>query len=140
MKIASILTALLLSLSCSLSNPSVAAKPIEGKYHNARVTYYYPQPPYGSKVACSKTKYATEGITVAAHPDFKFGTKLYIPELKNSVGDGYFTVQDRGPAVTRKSASNGKAYVVDVYVKSRSKLQYLTKTEPAYMKVYVVSP
>lgn len=109
-------------------------------HHTARVTYYYPQPPYGSKVACSKTKYANEGTTVAAHPDFKFGTKLYIPELKNSVDDGYFIVQDRGPAVTSKRASNGRAYVVDVFVKSRSRLQHLTKTEPAYMKVYVVSP
>jgi len=110
------------------------------RQHTARVTYYYPQPPYGSKVACSKTKYAKEGITIATHPDFKFGTKLYIPELKNSVDDGYFIVQDRGPAVTSKRASNGRAYVVDVFVKSRSRLQHLTKTEPAYMKVYVVSP
>lgn len=107
--------------------------------YTARITYYYPQPPYGSKVACSKSQYAKEGITVAAHPKFKFGTTIYIPTLKNAVGDGYFTVQDRGTAVTSKRAANGNAYVFDVYVKSRGKLSFLTKTKPQYMKVYVVS-
>lgn len=141
MKLTSLLAALFFSFGCTLpTNSDVVSKPSPSKYHIARVTYYYPQPPYGSKVACPKTKYAAEGVTVAAHPDFKFGTKLYIPDLKGSVGDGYFTVQDRGSAVTSKRASKGSVYVVDVFVKSRSKLQLLTKTEPAYMKVYVVSP
>lgn len=105
----------------------------------ARVTYYYPQAPYGSKVSCPKTKIAKEGVTVSCHPDFKFGTKIYIPKLDGVVGDGRFIVQDRGTAVTTKRASKGNAYVVDIYVKSRSKLSKLVKTMPAYMKVYVVS-
>ena len=106
----------------------------------ARITYYYPQAPYGCKVACPDTSKAKEGITVACHPDFKFGTKIYIPSLKGTLGDGYFIVQDRGPAVTNKRASMGKQYVVDVFVKSRDKLLHLVKTKPAYMKIYVVSP
>lgn len=133
-----LLVSLLLGISCCVSNTSEVIS--SGEYHLARVTYYYPQPPYGSKVACSQTKYAKEGITVAAHPDFKFGTKIYIPELKNAIDDGYFVVQDRGPAVTRKSAAKGRGYVFDVYVNSRQKLQKLTATKPMFMKIYIVSP
>jgi hypothetical protein len=132
-----VLVALL--VSC-VATSTETQQPTYTRVHTARITYYYPQPPYGSKVADSRVGSAKEGVTVACHPDFKFGTKIYIPELKNSVGNGYFTVQDRGPAVTQKRAANGRAYVVDVFVKSRSRLQHLTKTKPSYMKVYVVSP
>lgn len=136
-KILSILIALVINVGCSVSNPSVVSEP---KNYNARITYYYPAPPYGSKVACQNTRYAKEGITVAAHPDFKFGTKIYIPQLKNVVGDGYFIVQDRGSAVTKKSAAKGRGYVFDVYVTSSSKLHKLTSTQPMFMKIYIVSP
>lgn len=135
-----ILLTFLLTLSCSTSNTSNVTVPEKRTSYIARITYYYPQQPYGSKVACPNAKVAREGITVAAHPDFKFGTKIYIPELKNTLDDGYFTVQDRGPAITRKSASGGKNYVFDVFVSSHSKLRKLTSTKPMYMRVYIVAP
>jgi len=134
---------ILISL-CSLLLASCAMQGVENKSivkqssHVARVTYYHAQSPYGSKVASPHVKKAVEGITVAAHPDFKFGTKIFIPDLKGTIGDGIFTVQDRGTAVTKKKAAKGKAYVVDVFVNTRSKLEYLAKTKPEYMKVYII--
>lgn len=103
----------------------------------ARITYYSPSGKYGSKVAWQKTKRAQEGVTVAAHPNLKFGTKLSIPQLKGIVGDGEFVVQDRGPAVTARKASKGKAPVIDVFVSSSSKIAKLGKSRPAYMTVII---
>lgn len=104
----------------------------------ARVTYYSPHGDHwGSRVACQKTKIAKEGVTVAAHPSFKFGTKIYIPELDGIIGDGRFIVQDRGGAVTRKVASRGKAFVFDVFVNTDSKLRKYKKELPEYMTVIV---
>jgi hypothetical protein len=140
MKLLSIILMCFLGLSCStvVVSENTPDTTLTTKQYKARITYYYPQAPYWSKVSCPKSKTAKEGITIAAHPDFKYGTKLYIPELKNTVGDGVFTVQDRGPAVTRKVASRGSAYVFDVFVGSKSKLRHLTSLKPEYMKVYVV--
>lgn len=104
----------------------------------ARVTYYIPASPYGDRVACQKTKRAKEGVTVAAHPKLPFGTKVEIPELKGIVGDGHFIVQDRGSAVTKKTASRGKTDVIDVYLNSNQKLIKLAKNKPKYMKVRVI--
>jgi len=107
------------------------------KHYKARVTYYNPDSYYGSKVACQKTKRATKGVTVAAHPDFKFGTKIIIPSLSGIVGDGNFVVQDRGTAVTKKVASKGKGYVFDVYISNKN-ISKITKKVPMWMDVYVV--
>lgn len=130
----------IIALLC-LCNCSVVAdsRPIN-KVHRekARVTFYSNDPKWGKRVACQKTKYATEGITVAAHPKYKFGTKLFIPKLKGVIGDGIFVVQDRGGAVTRKVASNGKAFVFDVYVSSHSKIQKLKTKVPDYLEVQVL--
>jgi len=105
---------------------------------SARVTYYHPyEDRWGSQVACPKTKRAKEGVTVAAHPDFKFGQKIYIPALKGVVGDGNFVVQDRGSAVTKKRASKGGAYVFDVYVSKPSKMRSVINKKPQYMNVYI---
>lgn len=101
----------------------------------ARITYYCPEPIWGTKVAQPTVKKAVRGVTVAAHPNFKFGTKVEIPALKNKMGDGKFTVQDRGPAVTRKAASHGKNYVFDVYCSSRAEMNRLAKVMPEYMYV-----
>jgi|TARA_R110002020_G_scaffold126312_6_gene284054 hypothetical protein len=102
-----------------------------------RVTYYHPhQDKWGSRVACPNTKRATEGVTVAAHPDFSFGTKIYIPDLKGVVGNGRFIVQDRGSAVTKKRASHGKAYVFDVYLKNRPNYHKCIKNK-TYMRVII---
>jgi hypothetical protein len=103
----------------------------------ARITYYYPQSPYWNKVCCKNVKKAIEGITVAAHPDFKFGQTIVIPALKGKVGNGEFAVQDRGPAVTKKRASRGKGYVFDVFVNSNSKSRKLIQSVPMWMEVYI---
>jgi len=102
----------------------------------ARITYYYSQPPYWNAVACPRTKKAQVGVTIAAHPDFKLGTQVYIPKLKNKIGDGKFVVQDRGPAVTNKTASRGKAYVFDVYV-TNAQYSSLIKSKDVWMDVYI---
>ena len=114
--------------------------PTSSKVYNARVTFYSTDGRWGSRVADKRTAHAKEGVTVAAHPDFKFGTKVYIPALKDKFGDGIFTVQDRGSAVTRKRASHGRAYVFDVYVRSRSKVRSSARNSTEYMKVYVIKP
>lgn len=112
--------------------------PTSSKVYNARVTFYSTDGRWGSKVADKRTAHAKEGVTVAAHPDFKFGTKVYIPALKGKLGDGVFIVQDRGSAVTKKRASHGRAYVFDVYVRSHSKVRSSARNSTEYMKVYVI--
>jgi len=105
----------------------------------ARVTFYSPDPKYGSRVADSRIKKAIRGVTVAAHPDFKFGSHISIPALKNKFGDDKFIVQDRGTAVTRKTASGGKGYVFDIFVNTSSEVKTLAKSTPAWTYVYVMS-
>ena len=101
--------------------------------YRARITYYED----GKQVAWSKVKTAREGDSVAAHPVFKFGTRISIPALKGIVGDGEYVVHDRGPAVTKAVASGGKGYVFDVYVKSSARVRSLAKSVPMYMDVIV---
>jgi hypothetical protein len=113
---------------------------VEDRVYTARITYYTNDNTWGNKVACQSSRIAQEGTTIAAHPDFEFGTKVFIPDLKGKLGDGMFTVQDRGSAVTKKKASKGKAYVFDVYVKNDEKLNRFARIKPEYMKVYVVKP
>jgi 3D (Asp-Asp-Asp) domain-containing protein len=148
MRIFNLIIALVL-LSCApvtapLAKISAAYKhtdiPNCAQEYTARITYYSTDGRWGNKVSCQKTRYAKEGITVAAHPNFKFGTKLYIPGLKGKIGNGNFIVQDRGGAVTSKKASRGKAYVFDIYVTSHSKIRKFAYSQPEYMKVYAVKP
>jgi len=123
-----------------LSATQVECRSEEAKAYKARITYYTRDSKWGNKVACQTSKTATEGITIAAHPDFKFGTKIFIPSLKDKIGNGEFIVQDRGTAVTKKKASNGSAYVFDVYVNNTKKLSKFAHGEAEYMKIYVVKP
>ena len=128
-------------MSCSSTKIASAAPPEKLSYLKkikARITYYYPEAPFWRKVSDKSVKTATEGVTVAAHPDFKFGKKIYIPDLKNKVGDGKFVVQDRGTAVTKKKASAGKGYVFDIYVKNPKKMNYLAKNVPMWSDVYLI--
>lgn len=104
-------------------------------YFVARVTYYANDAIYGNKTASGEI--AKKGVTVAAAKNFKFGTKFSIPELSKVFGDSEFEVQDRGPAVCRRTASGGKTPVIDVYVGSVSEINRLKKTMPMYMKVYI---
>ena len=103
----------------------------------ARITYYTADKKYGVRVADPKTKYATEGVTVAAHTNFKFGSAISIPHLKGKIGNGNFIVQDRGSAVNSKKAAGGRGYVFDVYVKSHTKLKQMAETMPMWMDVHI---
>jgi 3D (Asp-Asp-Asp) domain-containing protein len=127
-------------LSFLYLTPCYSAEKLIGNVYTARITYYSTDGKWGTRVACQRSKRAKEGVSVAAHPNFKFGTKLYIPELKGKIGDGNFIVQDRGSAVTSKKASRGKAYVFDIYVTSHSKIHRFAHSQPEYMKVYVQKP
>lgn len=110
------------------------AKEVGPKKVLARVTYYGGKP---EKVAKPRSPKAREGDAVAAHPKYRFGTKVYIPGLAGKVGDGYFEVVDRGPAVTKMVASRGRADVFDVYVSCKSRLRRLANSLDMYMEVYV---
>lgn len=127
---------ILFYLALSLFSMSSLIEAKETEY-TARITYYTDDPKWGNQVACQETNVAKRGVTVAAHPDFRFGTKVVIPGLKNEMGDADFIVQDRGSAVTSKKASKGKTYVFDVYVSSRAELRRLANNLPMYMKVIV---
>lgn len=127
-------------VSCPKTSNTKTVQAAQPQYdvYTARVTYYYPEGKWGSRVTAPGVKRAVEGVTIAAHPDFKFGTEVYIPELKGIMGDGKFTVQDRGSAVTKKTAATKGRYVFDVYVSSSKRLQELVKSKPHYMKIYVL--
>ena len=51
----------------------------------------------------------TEWLTVAAGPDYPFGTEVYIPYFKNYPNRGVFRIQDRGGAIANDH--------LDVYMK-----------------------
>lgn len=126
----------ILSLLASLGL-CVTADSAQMQKLKCRVTFYSPCTKYGSKVADPKVKRAVTGVTAAAHPHFKFGTRIFVPDLKGIVGDGRFIVQDRGSAVTSKKASNGKTYVFDIFVTSRALVNKYKKLQP-YMDVYIL--
>lgn len=127
---------LIILISSLLLNHSVADDSKMEKIR-ARITYYYPEAPFYKKVSAPNVKCAISGVTIAAHPKFKFGTKIVIPALAKVFGDSLFVVQDRGPAVTKKTASKGKGYVFDVYVDSRSIMNKFKKQLPMWMDVYI---
>jgi len=134
---------LVLSLSnCTVASNGGTTHPdtLIGHKVRARITYYCPgEDRYGSRVASRDVKKAKTGTTVAAHPDFKFGTRVYIPALQNKIGDGKFIVQDRGRAVTSKAAARGKAYVFDVYVASNRAVRKMTSNTPEWTDVYILN-
>jgi hypothetical protein len=104
----------------------------------ARITYFTG---HDKPVKDPKAKIGVSGITIAAHPDFKMGTRVFIPALKGSPvdSDGIFTIQDRGPAVTKKTASKGKRYVFDVCVNPKDKgMMKFVKTMPENMDVIIL--
>jgi len=131
---------LMATLCCCLSIAPLCATTYSSQRKiRARITYYCPgEDRFGSRVASKDVKRATPGITVSAHPNFKFGTRIYIPALKNKIDDGKFTVQDRGSAVTNKAAAGGKAYVFDIFVASHQDVKKMTQTAPAWCDVYIL--
>ena len=103
-----------------------------------RVTYYSPHQDYwGWRNACPNTKRSVRGVTVAAHPKYPFGTRIYIPELAGVIGDGNFIVQDRGTAVTKKKASRGQTEVIDVFVRNNSEIRKYARKMPEYLTTYI---
>jgi hypothetical protein len=103
-----------------------------------RITYYCGDDKWGNQTADPATPRAISGVTVAGHPDFPFGTEIFIPALKGHVGDGHFKVQDRGAWVTSKKAAQGKAYVFDVYVPTKREQDLHAKSRPMYMEVHIL--
>lgn len=105
----------------------------------ARLTYYNPSQAGGWKVAASKSIKNKQGVGIAAHPDFKFYTRVEIPVLNGVIDkDATFWVLDRGRDVTAKKASKGKAYVFDVFVtKTGRAFKNFCKTAPEWGWVYV---
>lgn len=86
----------------------------------ARITFYHNhQDRFGDKLAIGGR--AKQGVTIAAHPDFKFGKVIDIPNLKRVIGSGEFIVQDRGTDITSKRASHHTAYVFDIYIHANNK-------------------
>lgn len=132
-----LITALFLG-GCAANN--VPAK-LPSNHLRARITYYNAhEDKWGARIACSNGR-AKEGVTVAAHPIFDFGTQITIPELKGKVGSGQFIVQDRGTAVTSKRASGGKEFVFDVFLnKTRRATNKFASAMPAYMDVILSTP
>jgi 3D (Asp-Asp-Asp) domain-containing protein len=118
------------------NQPEITKKEPEYETIKARITYYRPCPIWGRQVADPNTKRAVKGESVAAHPDFPFGTKIYIPKLDGVIDDGHFVVHDRGPAVTRKTASKGKAYVFDIFVHNQQDIRKYQK-HGDYMEVRI---
>ena len=54
-------------------------------------------PEYG--IGASGIK-VTENHSIAAGPEIPFGTKVFIPALKDMQSGGIYTVEDRGSAIT----------------------------------------
>jgi hypothetical protein len=105
----------------------------KGYHHTtkARITYYTGR----HEKRAMDGKKAIQGETVAAHPQYHFGEKIIIPELKPFLGDDEFTIQDRGRDVTRRKASHGKADVFDIFVKNYATMKKLEKQAQEYMTV-----
>lgn len=103
----------------------------------ARVTFYHAyEDKWGAKVAACPKLRNKAGVGVAAHPDFKFFTKVRIPALKGRLDtDDEFTIIDRGSAVTKKKASKGQLYVFDVFV-PKKQFNHFQRTTPPYTWVY----
>lgn len=77
---------------------------------------------------------AVEGKTCAAESQFPFGTQFQIPEL-DPLGFGSLEVQDRGRDVERRRASRGQLPVIDIYVASRKKYNWLQEHLPPILNV-----
>jgi len=108
-----------LFIGCETAPVTAAHKPFP-----ARVTYYKKgEDKYGSRIAIGGR--AKEGVTCAAERGFQFGRRLFIPALRGILGTGNFEVQDRGRAVQSRKASRGKLPVIDIYVASRQKYNWI---------------
>jgi hypothetical protein len=134
-------TILFFGTGCSTEQPHTLPRTRQENVSTmkCRITYYSHDPVWGNRVADSDVRRAREGVTVAAHPSFPFGSQVRIPELEGKVGDGTYVVQDRGPAVTKKTASGRTGgYVFDVYVSSPDRVRKLARSEKEWMEVQII--
>jgi len=83
-------------------------------------------PEYG--IGASGIK-VTENHSVAAGPEIPFGTKVFIPALKDMQSGGIYTVEDRGSAITENC--------LDVYL-GESKYDDCMRFGVQYLDVYVL--
>lgn len=125
-------------LSLILAFPVMAAPKPEKRIW-ARLTFYNPKESGGWHVSASHSMRNKQGIGVAAHPDFKFFTRIEIPALNGKLDkDGEFWVIDRGRDVTSKKAAKGKAYVFDIFThKTGREFHRFVRSQPEWAWVYV---
>ena len=112
----------ILFVSCAVNSSETGLKNLK-KIKGVSTLYCPFEDKYGSRIAMSPGIRAKDGYTVAAHSDFKFGTKIYIPALFGFRGNksAIFEIQDRGKWIQSKKASKGKEYVFDFYVNTSKK-------------------
>ena len=95
-------------IGCETPNPKhqLASTP-----RKMRVTFYHKFEQGGNHTSLGVRP--KEGVTVAADPRISFHTPVEIPRLAGIVGDGNFTVQDRGSAI--------KGDHLDIYIEARNR-------------------
>lgn len=129
-----------MNTACTTVQYDDPKKVVEGAHYlgKHRITYYTAhEDKFGARVAAPGVYRAQQGVTVAAHPNFPFGTTIVIPELKQISSTGMFVVQDRGSAVTKCKAAQGKTYVWDVFLSVRNKaMRAFQSAHPMYMDVW----
>ena len=132
MKYLLILVAILFASCAEVPQPSQKSRQVAGLHPlRVRVTFYGGA---RERVACPRIRFAQQGLSVAAHPKYPFGTKFIIPQLKPYLGNDTFIVHDRGSAVTSRRASHGRADVIDVFVNSMTTLRKFERDLPEYME------
>jgi 3D (Asp-Asp-Asp) domain-containing protein len=89
---------------------------------------------FGSRIASSAKRRATIGKTLAAESAFPFGTRIHIPILDKLLGDGHCVVEDRGSAVQKRRASQGRYPVLDLYAETKKKMKQWARLIPAYVQ------
>lgn len=134
------LISLLLFTGCAHNGLEIGLKSV--KRIKGISTLYCPyEDKYGSKIAMSSKMRAKDGYTVAAHSDFRFGTKIYIPSLLGFRGNknAIFEIQDRGKWIESKKASKGKEYIFDFYVNTtKRKMIRLAANIPKEIDLYLI--
>jgi hypothetical protein len=97
--------------------------------HKARITFYNAhEDKFGARTACGGK--ARQGRTIAAESGFSFGTWVRLPALRRWLGCDKFVVEDRGTAVERRKASQGRMPVFDVFIGNRRLYKQLANLPP----------
>jgi hypothetical protein len=104
-------------------------------HRSARVTYYHKSEDRrnGSRIAMTSHFRALEGRTMAAPSVVPFRASVLVPQLNGIVGNGQFTIEDRGSAL-EKAYRQGELRL-DIYVASRKKMNWCKAHLPEVMAV-----